>query len=103
VDISQILQARFPGKKWALSGNEYSGLEWLDDSKKPTEKELANLWPEVENEFLNKTVEASRQLAYREESDPIFFRWQRGEATEQDWLLAVETVKNKFPKKSISG
>ena len=39
-----------------------------------------------------------RGAAYREESDPIFFKWQRGEATQADWLAAVEAVKTRFPE-----
>jgi|APGre2960657404_1045060.scaffolds.fasta_scaffold06790_4 hypothetical protein len=31
--------------------------------------------------------------AYRTESDPIFFKWQRGEATQQEWLDKVAEIK----------
>jgi hypothetical protein len=37
-----------------------------------------------------------RQDAYREESDPLFFKWQRGEATEQEWLNKVQEIKEKY-------
>lgn len=30
-----------PNASWALRGNTYAGLEWLDDSTKPTEAEVA--------------------------------------------------------------
>ncbi len=32
------------------------------------------------------------------EADPQFFRWQRGEASREDWLSAVADVKARFPK-----
>ncbi len=32
------------------------------------------------------------------EADPLFFRWQREEATREDWLAAVAAVKARFPK-----
>jgi hypothetical protein len=32
------------------------------------------------------------------EADPLFFRWQRDEATREDWLAAVVAVKARFPK-----
>lgn len=38
-----------------------------------------------------------RREAYRQESDSIFFKWQRGEATEQEWLDAVEDIRQRFP------
>jgi hypothetical protein len=39
-----------------------------------------------------------RSEAYRNESDPIFFKWQRGEATEQEWLDKVAEIKLRFLK-----
>lgn len=36
-------------------------------------------------------VEAKR-LAYQRESDPLFFKWQAGEVTEQEWLDARAAV-----------
>lgn len=42
-------------------------------------------------------VEAQRAQAYRNESDPIFFMWQRGEATQQQWLDKVAEIKARYP------
>ena len=42
-------------------------------------------------------VEANRLLAYRDRSDPIFMKWQRGEATEQEWIDEVEAIRAEFP------
>jgi hypothetical protein len=39
----------------------------------------------------------TRAMAYRTESDPIFFKWQRGEATEQEWKAAVASVRATHP------
>ena len=45
---------------------------------------------------------ADRDQALREalaaEADPLFFRWQRDEATKADWLAAVAEVKARHPK-----
>jgi hypothetical protein len=43
-------------------------------------------------------TEALRKAAYREESDPLFFKWQRGEATEQEWIAAVNAIKARYPE-----
>ena len=32
------------------------------------------------------------------EADPIFFRWQRGDGSKEDWLAAVAAIKTRFPK-----
>ena len=38
-----------------------------------------------------------RQAAYQQEADPLFFKWQRGEATEQEWLDKIAEIKTRFP------
>jgi len=43
-------------------------------------------------------VETNRRNAYRNESDPLYLKWQRGEATEQEWLDKIEEIKERFPK-----
>jgi hypothetical protein len=97
MDIIQILSSRFEDSVWTLDGEEYEGLTWLDDSPKPTKKELEALWPEVQSEVAHERVERARATAYRETSDPIFFRYQRGSAPEQDWLEAVQKIKDENP------
>ena len=97
MDISLILTSRFKGAEWTLNGDAYEGLTWLSDSPKPTEKQLEALWPEVESEAARGEVEQARAQAYRETSDPIFFQYQRGDATEKQWLDAVQAVKDAHP------
>jgi hypothetical protein len=41
---------------------------------------------------------AKRANDYRNESDPLFFKWQRGEATEQEWLNKVAEIKARYPQ-----
>lgn len=43
-------------------------------------------------------AEQNRADAYRNESDPLFFKWQRGESTEQEWLNKVNEIKTRYPK-----
>lgn len=42
-------------------------------------------------------VTVARQQGYQQTSDPIFMQYQRGEATEQEWLDAVQAVKDANP------
>jgi hypothetical protein len=51
MNISEILLKKYLGSEWTLTGNEYSSLEWLSDSPKPTEKQLEDLWPTVQAEI----------------------------------------------------
>ena len=39
-----------------------------------------------------------RQAAYQQEADPLFFKWQRGEATQQEWLDKIAEIKQRYPE-----
>ena len=97
IDYKLILVTKYASEQWVLRGNTYDGLEWLDSSAKPTQAELDALWPQVEYETQVAQVEAARLTAYEKESDPIFFKWQRGDATEAEWREAVAKVKAENP------
>lgn len=48
MDIALILTHNYQGKLWSLIGDSYEGLDWLDESDKPTEQELQDQWEEVQ-------------------------------------------------------
>ena len=96
-DYAAVLSAEYPDAEWSLSGDDYAGLTWLSDSPKPTQAELDAAWPAVQSARALAQAQAARAAAYREESDPLFFRWQRGEGTEQEWLDAVEAIRDRHP------
>jgi hypothetical protein len=98
-DYVKILGQKYAGQEWALSGDTYDGLIWLSETPKPTQAELDALWPEVNYNDQVSTVESNRLSAYEHQSDPIFFKWQRGDATEAEWREAVAKVKadNPYP------
>lgn len=100
IDYALILTTKYSGSSWALNGETYDGLEWFDSSPKPTQAELDALWPEVQYETQYAAVEQARLTAYEQQSDPLFFKWQRGDATEAEWREAVAKVKaeNPYPK-----
>ena len=41
--------------------------------------------------------QAARAEAYKAESDPLFFKAQRGEATMDEWLALVAEIKMRYP------
>lgn len=59
---------------------------------KKTEEELKS-----EPEY-NVWIASKRADAYKNESDPMFFKYQRGELTEIEWLDKVQEIKNRYPK-----
>jgi hypothetical protein len=97
MDIANILTDKYPGALWVLSGDDYEGLEWLSESPKPSEEDLRSAWPEVQHARAVKAVEQQRAQAYREETDPLFFKYQAGEATQEEWEQARQAVRDRFP------
>jgi len=63
---------------WTYTGSVFSPLP---PPSPPTSQQLSDL----------------RSQAYRAESDPLFFKYQRGEATEQEWLDKIEEIKLRYP------
>ena len=96
-DYAAVLSSNYVGSEWTLNGDTYDGLTWLSDTPKPTQAELDAAWPQVQYEQQRAEVETQRRNAYTQEADPLFFSYQRGEATEQDWLSVVQSIKERYP------
>lgn len=93
-------------------GDGANGDEWLEGNPEAVEVTGLDPMPGVGNGWTytdgvwvapsvppltHDEVEAIRRSAYQSDSDPLFFGWQRGENTEQEWLAAVQAVKNAHP------
>jgi hypothetical protein len=99
MDIALILSKNYSNSQWVLNGNDYSGLEWLDASPKPSEKELKAHWADVQHDVQVEQVRLARHSAYSapDGSDAVFLKYQRGEATKQEWLDAVQAINDAHP------
>ena len=42
-------------------------------------------------------TEANRKAAYIAEADPLFFKWQAGEGTQEEWQAKREEIRDRFP------
>lgn len=98
MDIGLILAKEYADRLWTLVGDNYDDLEWKDSLPKPTLKELEALWPGVQLSTEKHRIDDLRRAEYQKTADPLFFSYQRGEATEQEWLDAVQAVKDKYPR-----
>ena len=45
-----------------------------------------------------KRIEANRKAAYIAEADPLFFKWQAGEGTQEEWQAKREEIRQRYPK-----
>lgn len=104
MNIPLILSIDYSDRTWIMDGEDYSGLEWLDESPKPTEEELQSKWLDVQYRTQYAAVQEVRLRAYQRDADPLFFGFQRGDNTEQEWLDAVQAVKdaNPYPEAPIA-
>jgi len=96
-DYAAVLAAIRPGAQWTLSGDQYEGLTWLDDSPKPTQAELDAAWPQVQYDREHAQVEAARRARYQAETDGMFFAAQRDGGDLTEWVAAVDAIKADLP------
>lgn len=97
-DYVKILQINYPNSQWSLNGDSYEGLTWHSDTPKPTQAELDALWATTQTTVANQQADANRHAAYVAESDPLFFKAQRGEGTMEEWQAKVAEIKARYPK-----
>jgi len=53
--------------------------------------------PIIAKEQAHQRAQASRAAAYASEADQLFFKYQRGEATKEEWEAKIEEIRNRYP------
>ena len=88
-----------PGAVWKCDGplTDYANFTWLDDRPQPSKADCDAILATLEAEETHDQVKRARQAAYQAEADPLYFGWQRGENTEQDWLDKVADIRARYP------
>jgi len=95
--IAEALEHFCPGRQYSVNGNTYEGIIPLNGSPMPTKEQMQEWLAQIESILINKRSEQNRANAYKKESDPLFFKWQRGEITEQEYLSKVEEIRARYP------
>lgn len=100
MDIQLILRTNYPNTEWALTGFDYAGLEWLDESPKPTKAALEKQWADVQYQTALNAVSEQRRQAYTLESDPLAFKYQETELAEDKaaWLAKKAEIQARYPE-----
>jgi hypothetical protein len=93
---ANALQSLRPGAEWILRGDT---LEWLDANQtQPSDAEIEAEVARLTALEPARIATENRRAAYMAESDPLFFKAQRGEATMDEWQAKVVEIKTRFPK-----
>ena len=99
INKEQALQSLRPNAEWVWYGEDYDGLQWMDQVQtKPSEAEINAEIARLEALEPSRIATANRMTAYIAESDPLFFKAQRGEATMNEWQAKVAEIKARYPK-----
>jgi hypothetical protein len=102
-DYAAVLNAIRPGTLWSLDGDDYAGLNWLDDSPKPTKKTLDDAWPQVQHDLEHARIEAERRARYQAETDGLYFAAMREDSPNlAAWVAAVDQIKADLPYPEVT-
>ena len=52
---------------------------------------------DVEIKAAQMQTQQQRAAAYTSEADPLFFKYQRGEVTKEEWEAKVEEIRTRYP------
>ena len=96
-DITDGLTALGFTGGYAIGGDPAEIILWENEATQPTIEELEAAVPAGAFQREYDLVTQARQQQYAATSDPIFMQYQRDEATKQEWLDAVQAVKDANP------
>lgn len=100
--IVDALQTLAPGAQWVLSGDEYSGLEWMsDDIDQPTEEALLEEAARLQAEYDALEYQRLRQPEYPPIEDYIDGVVKGDQEQIDAYIAACLAVKEKYPKPSV--
>ena len=97
--IVDALQTLTPGAQWVLNGDEYSGLQWLDENQEqPTEEALVAEAVRLQAEYDALEYQRLRKPEYPPIEDYVDGIVKGDEAQVQAYIDACLAVKEKYPK-----
>ena len=99
-DLSKALSSLYPSAQWTLTGDDYSGLDWLPGNTvpKPSREELEAEADRLRQEWLNKQYQRDRAKEYPDFKDYLDGVVKGDQAQIQSYIDACLSVKNKYPK-----
>lgn len=95
-DLAAALINLRPGAAWRLTGENYTGLEWLDRTQtKPTLEECQDEMTRLKAEYDSRQYQRDRKAEYPSIADQLDVLYHGGY---EAWHEMIEQIKNKYPK-----
>jgi hypothetical protein len=95
IKIRHALASLYKDKEYVLRGDDYSGLEWLDNSPKPTEQELLEEIVRLES-LEYQRLRAPEYPSIGDQLDALF----HAGVFPPEMAAQIQAVKDKYPKGS---
>jgi hypothetical protein len=91
-----FIEVPAPGNDWAMTAPL---IEIKENEIVETQTYRQKSQEEVQADLENTRIRHGfyRERAYKEESDPLFFKAQRNEIPMSNWLAKVQEIKDRFP------
>lgn len=100
--ITEALQSLTPGAQWVLRGDDYAGLEWLDEAQtQPTEEECLAESLRLEAEYEALEYQRLRAPEYPPVEDYVDGIVKGDQEQVDAYIAACLAVKEKYPKPSV--
>jgi len=102
-DLTHALISLYPDSKWNLTGDQYSGLEWLpdNDKPKPSREELEQEVSRLKVDYQTKEYQRLRAKEYpevKDQLDMLYHDIKNDNLSDGNWIKTIEEVKSKYPK-----
>ena len=98
MDIVSAVQSLRPNASWMVNGDEYEGLEWLDEiQSKPTKEEIKKEIERLKAEYELTQYQRQRAPEYpaiRDQLDALF----HAGVFPPEMAEQIQAIKDKYPK-----
>ena len=99
IRISDALQSLRPNSEYSVTGDAYSGLNWLDKTQtKPTEQEVEERIAALKYQEEVNVYQEKRKLEYPDWGDQLDQIYHSGIDV---WKSDIKKIKDKYPKQTM--
>jgi hypothetical protein len=96
IDKIKAIKSLLPTAQISSAGDVVTWV--VEPASKPTDAEIEAEVARLTALEPARIATENRRAAYIAESDPLFFKWQAGETTQEEWQAKRNEIKARYPK-----